>query len=46
MCGQEMAQLQHSQEFVEEVHTTEVCQASMITGDFYIRGEYGIFTNC
>jgi len=36
MGGQEMAQLQHSQEFVEKVNSTEVRQTSMITADFYI----------
>jgi hypothetical protein len=33
MMGQEMTELQHSQKFVEKVHSAEVRQTGMITGD-------------
>ena len=31
--GEEMSKLQHSQKFVEEIHSAEVRQTGMITGD-------------
>jgi len=31
--GEEMSKLQHSQKFVEKIHSTEMRQTSMITGD-------------
>jgi hypothetical protein len=36
MTGEEIAQLQHSYEFVEEEGTAKVRQAGMFTGNFYI----------
>jgi hypothetical protein len=43
--GQEMAELQHSQKFMEEVHATVVRQTRMITGDFDISWRIWHFTN-
>ena len=43
--GQEMAEPQHSQKFVEEVHTTVVRQTRMIAGDSNISWRIWHFTN-
>jgi hypothetical protein len=43
--GQEMAELQHSQKFVEEVNTAVVRQTRMITGDFDTPWRIWHFTN-
>jgi hypothetical protein len=36
MASQEVAELQHSQKFMEEVDSSEVRQTSVIKGDFDI----------
>jgi hypothetical protein len=38
MAGEEIAQLQHSQKFMEKVSSPKVRQTRMITGDFEISG--------
>jgi hypothetical protein len=43
--GQKMAKLQHSQKFMEEVHTAVVRQTRMITGDSNISRRIWHFTN-
>jgi hypothetical protein len=45
MRGQEVPELQHSQEFMEEVDTTIVGQTSMITGDSDISRRISHFSN-
>jgi hypothetical protein len=43
--GQEMAEAQHSQKFMEEVNTAVVRQTRMITGDPNISRRIWHFTN-
>jgi hypothetical protein len=43
--GKEVAELQHSQKFMEEVDTAVVSETLMVTGDFDITGRIRHFTN-
>ena len=45
ICGQEVAELQHSQKLMEEVHAAVVSETRMITGDSDITGRIRHFTN-
>jgi hypothetical protein len=44
--GQKMAELQHSQKFMEEIHAAVVRQTRMITDDLDISWRIRHFTNC
>jgi len=43
--GQEVAELQHSQKFMEEVNAAVVSETRMVTGDFDIPWRIRHFTN-
>jgi hypothetical protein len=43
--GQKMAELQHSQKFMEKVHAAVVSETRMITGDFDIPRRIWHFAN-